>query len=133
MTIGESMRRVRTDRGFTQEALSIKSGIGQQNISKYECGGSFPTIINLIPIADALGVSLDELVGRTAPKSEVAKIFEEIEKQIDLTLSVIQKILNAKGGRSNGKTVLISKYDMLIESKKFIAELKKKYTEENAC
>lgn len=63
-------------------------------------------------------------------KSEVAKIFEEIEKQIDLTVSVIQKILNARGGRSNGNTVLLSKYDMIMESKKFIAELKKKYTED---
>lgn len=64
-------------------------------------------------------------------KAEVAReIFEEIEKQIDLTVSVIQKILNARGGRSNGNTVLLSKYDMLMESKKFIAELKKKYTEE---
>ena len=61
---------------------------------------------------------------------KASEIFEEIEKQIDVTLSIIQKILNAKGGRANGKTVLISKLDMLIESKKFIAELKKKYTEE---
>lgn len=64
-------------------------------------------------------------------KAEAAReIFEEIEKQIDLTVSVIQKILNARGGRSNGNTVLLSKYDMIMESKKFIAELKKKYTEE---
>ena len=64
------------------------------------------------------------------PKSEVAReIFEEIEKEIDLSLSVIEKILNLKGGRANGKTVLISKYDVFIEAKKYIAELKKKYTE----
>ena len=64
-------------------------------------------------------------------KSEVAReIFEEIEEQIDRGLSVITKILNAKGGRANGKTVLLSKYDVFIESKKYIAELKKKYTEE---
>ena len=64
-------------------------------------------------------------------KSDVAReIFEEIEKEIDLNMSVIQKILNAKGGRANGKTVLISKYDVFIEAKKHLAELKKKYTEE---
>jgi hypothetical protein len=57
------------------------------------------------------------------------EIFEEIEEQIDRGLSVITKILNAKGGRANGKTVLISKYDVFIEAKKYIAELKKKYTE----
>ena len=80
---------------------------------------SFITFVERQPTADVV------------PKSEVAReIFEEIEKQIDLTVSVIQKILNARGGRSNGKTVLLSKYDMIMESKKFIAELKKKYTEE---
>lgn len=63
-------------------------------------------------------------------KAEVAReIFEEIEKEIDLGMSVIQKILNAKGGRSNGKTVLISKYDVFIEAKKHLAKIKKKYTE----
>lgn len=60
-------------------------------------------------------------------KADVAKIFEEIEEQIDRGLAVITKILNAKGGRANGKTVLLSKYDVFIESKKYIAELKKKY------
>ena len=64
-------------------------------------------------------------------KAEVAReIFEEIEKEIDTGLSVIEKILNAKGGRANGKTVLISKYDVFIEAKKHLTKLKKKYTEE---
>ena len=62
--------------------------------------------------------------------SEVAReVFEEIEKQIDVTLSIIQKSLHAKGGRANGKTLLIGKNQMLLELKCFIAELKKKYTE----
>ncbi len=67
---------------------------------------------------------------RNAKAEVVREIFEEIEKEIDLALSVITKILNAKGGRANGKTVLLSKYDVFIELKKYIAELKKKYTEE---
>lgn len=58
------------------------------------------------------------------------EILEEIEKQIDRSLSVITKILNAKGDRANGKTVLISKYDVFIEAKKSLVELKKKYTEQ---
>lgn len=65
-------------------------------------------------------------------KTEVAReILAEIEKEIDTGLSVISKILNAKGGRANGKTVLLSKYDVFIEAKKHLAKLKKKYTEEN--
>ena len=64
-----------------------------------------------------------------ARQKVASEIFAEIEKEIDTGLSVIEKILNAKGDRANGKTVLISKYDVYVEAKKYIAELKKKYTE----
>ena len=75
--------------------------------------------------------ALDEMpTADVVLKSEVEKIFAEIEKEIDTGLSVIEKILNAKGGRANGKTVLISKYDVFIEAKKHLTKLKKKYTEE---
>jgi predicted nucleic acid-binding Zn-ribbon protein len=60
-------------------------------------------------------------------KDYASEIFVEIEKEIDRGLSVIEKILNTKGGRANGKTVLISKYDVYIEAKKHLAELRKKY------
>lgn len=64
MTIGESIRKARLDKGYSQTKLSIKSGISVSVISYWETGRVFPTLINLIPVADALGVTLDELVGR---------------------------------------------------------------------
>ena len=70
MTIGESMKKARLDKGYSQTKLSIKSGISVINISQWERNKVFPTIINLIPIADALGVTLDELVGRTVQSDE---------------------------------------------------------------
>lgn len=60
------------------------------------------------------------------------EIFAEIEKKIDLELSIIRKIIHAKGGRANGKTILLGKIQMLIDLKNFIAELKKKYTQGKA-
>ena len=68
MTIGEAMKKAREDKGWSQNRLSIKSGIHVQCISQWERDKVFPTIINLIPIADALDVTLDELVGRTVPR-----------------------------------------------------------------
>lgn len=71
---------------------------------------------------------VDNPTDDVAPRAEVASdIFAEIEKEIDRGLSVISKILNTKSGRANGKTVLLSKYDVFIEAKKHLAELKKKY------
>ena len=66
-----------------------------------------------------------------APKSEVAReIFEEIENGINLGLLVTRKMIDAKvGTRANGKTILLAKYEAFTKVKKFIAELKKKYTE----
>lgn len=68
MTIGEYIRKARRDRGFTQIQLSVLSGVSTQAITAWETGRMFPSIISLIPVADALGITLDELVGRTVAK-----------------------------------------------------------------
>ena len=64
MTIGESIRKAREDRGYSRQRLAIRSGVSYHAIQRWEQENSNPTVINLIPIADALGISLDELVGR---------------------------------------------------------------------
>jgi transcriptional regulator with XRE-family HTH domain len=51
-------------RGWKQLEAAEKIGIGQGIISAYRRGKSAPTMDNLIRIADALGVSVDELCGR---------------------------------------------------------------------
>lgn len=68
LTIGEAMRKARLDKHLSQNQLAIKAKTSVVNICQWERGKVFPTIINLIPIADALNISLDELVGRTVAK-----------------------------------------------------------------
>jgi transcriptional regulator with XRE-family HTH domain len=63
-TIGEAIKKARLEKGYSRERLSLKAHVSHQNIFQWETGRSFPNIINLIPIADALNISLDELVGR---------------------------------------------------------------------
>ena len=65
MTVGEYIRKARRDRGFTQIQLSVLSGVSTQAITAWETGRMSPSIISLIPVANALNISLDELVGRT--------------------------------------------------------------------
>lgn len=67
MTIGETIRKLRKDRKLTQDKLGKLCGIDQHAISAYEHNKNIPTIFNLISLADALHVSLDELVGRRFP------------------------------------------------------------------
>ncbi len=69
-----------------------------------------------------------------ALKQDYAReIFAEIEKAIDLNLIIIKEMLNVKGDRANGKTILLAKYELFTETKKFLAELKKKYIAEGMC
>jgi transcriptional regulator with XRE-family HTH domain len=66
MTIGQAMRKARKDKGYTLKKLEAKTGISRVSLSRYERGECFPGILSLLTIADVLGITLDELVGRTA-------------------------------------------------------------------
>ena len=65
LTIGESIKNARVAKGYTISDLARKAGITFQTLYKWETGKTYPNVFNLIPIADVLGVTLDELVGRT--------------------------------------------------------------------
>nr|WP_122011741.1 helix-turn-helix transcriptional regulator [Maliibacterium massiliense] len=62
----ETIRKCRKARGLTQVALSQMTQIPQSQISLYECGSRMPSLYSAWLLADALEVSLDELVGRGA-------------------------------------------------------------------
>lgn len=61
-TIGDNLKRLRLERGLTQEALAKAAGVKQNNVSKYELGRSRPNGTSLRKIATGLRVSLDELL-----------------------------------------------------------------------
>lgn len=54
--VGRNVRRVRIERGLTQEQFSERSGFTQQYISDLERGRRNPTIVSLYELASALGV-----------------------------------------------------------------------------
>lgn len=49
--------------GLTQLQIAERSGLHQSHISKYLTGKSVPTIHNIIKIADACNVSIEEVSG----------------------------------------------------------------------
>jgi transcriptional regulator with XRE-family HTH domain len=63
--VGRNVKRIRQDRGLTQEALAERSGFSQQYISGLEQGRRNPTIVSIYELATALGVSHMELVRPT--------------------------------------------------------------------
>ena len=60
--VGRNVKRIRQERGLTQEQLAELSGFSQQYISGLEQGQRNPTIVSLYEFATALGVSHMELV-----------------------------------------------------------------------
>lgn len=60
--VGLNIRRVRDEKGVTQEALSFEADLDRSYIGGVERGERNIAIINLKKIADALKVSLSELL-----------------------------------------------------------------------
>lgn len=65
--VGRNVRRIRLQKGLTQEAFAETSGFSQQYLSSLERGRRNPTIVTLFELASALGVSHVALV---APDGE---------------------------------------------------------------
>lgn len=70
LTIGEAIKKERIDKGLSRSELSFEARIPIQTIYQWETDRAYPSIINLILVADVLGVTLDELVGRTVKADE---------------------------------------------------------------
>ena len=57
-----NLKRIRLEKGLTQEQLADVSGFSQQYISGLEQGRRNPTVVTLYELAKSLGVSHVELV-----------------------------------------------------------------------
>ena len=79
--IGENLKRLRKEKGFTQEQLAERLNVSFQAVSKWECGDGYPDIVMLPSIAQIFGVSLDELVGmqKICSNKEAEKILAQVD------------------------------------------------------
>ncbi len=59
--IGPALKRLRSSRGLTQEALAVKFGRQVQTISRLEQPGSDMKVSTLLRLLNALGASLEDL------------------------------------------------------------------------
>ena len=63
MTISQRIFLVMKENGITQKELSEATGIGQSTISDWKRKGTNPSSEKIIPIAEALGVSVEFILG----------------------------------------------------------------------
>lgn len=65
MEMGKEIRRLRNNRGITQEALAAALNVTAQTVSKWECGNSIPDVQLLPEIAVYFGITIDQLFAMT--------------------------------------------------------------------
>lgn len=93
----KNLRKLRINKGISQQQLADVMGTTQQSVNKYENHNVEPDISALIKLADYFETSIDYLVGRTSPSGR------EIEEDIDPTKE---------------ETALIRNYRLLSKSEK---------------
>lgn len=90
MNIGNIVSQLRDKNNLSQSDLAEKSKVSRVMIGKYERGEAIPSIDAAKKIADALGVSLDFLVGeskslsfdkRTLQRIQELELLEESKKE----------------------------------------------------
>ena len=62
MTLGQKIQRLRKEKRLTQEQLAERLHISRQAVSRWELDEVLPDTQNLLPLKEALGVSLDILL-----------------------------------------------------------------------
>lgn len=80
--LGEKIKRLRKQRGLTQEQLAEMVDISPRNLSNIEVGVSFVKAETLEKIIDSLNVSTEELFANEHIKTNL-ELLAEIDKYIN--------------------------------------------------
>jgi len=115
--LGERIAALRQQRGLTQAALADQLGIGQQALATYENATRRVPSSMLLPLANLLGVSLEELLGveptkgKPGPAPKLRRQFEAISRlpksEQRFFSSMIDRFLK-DSANSNGQALTVS-------------------------
>lgn len=87
MEFKDTLRSIRKRVGMTQKTLASKIGVTPETIGNWERGSRQPSFEYLVSLADALGSSVDILLGRNtvqfSPKSDGAERLYQCYMQLD--------------------------------------------------
>lgn len=95
-TLGPFVARVRTRRGLTQRQLGERLYVSDKTVSKWERGLSLPSVPLLVPLADALGITISELMACEEASRDAPVERSEADRLISASLGLSGATL---GGR----------------------------------
>ena len=84
--VGAFIASLRKEKGMTQEALGERLGVTNKTVSRWENGNYMPDIGLLLPLAETLGTSVNELL--SGERLTEAAYRERAEKNL---VEVLQK------------------------------------------
>ena len=95
--LASNLRALREVRGLTQAGLGSRAGIAAASISHFETGQRTPSLESTIKLAEALGVSVDTLLGRASLEStaQIDPIFIRASRADAQTLDVVRRVTAA--------------------------------------
>ena len=91
-SMGEIIKRLRKERGMTQEQLAQLLNLSAQSISKWENNSSMPDVSQIVPLATVLKVKTDVLFGMESCNND-----EEVERIIRSARSFLKRPLTREG------------------------------------
>ena len=92
----ENLKKIRKDKGYTQEILAEKLNVVRQTVSKWEKGLSFPDVDMLSKIANVLETDVNILLDgqiTTTDQSEIVKQLAKINEQLTIKNRRYKKIM----------------------------------------
>ncbi len=127
LKLAENLRKLRLEKGLTQEQLSEKMGVSYQAVSRWETGSTYPDIEMLPALADLFDVSLEKLMGVTKPEREEAnqEYYDKLNRTIDHEerLKLLHEIHHEFPNDMTIVWNLCRETDDLEEQRKFTEEL----------
>ncbi len=90
---GQFIKEKRTEKNMTQKELAQRLNCTDKAISRWETGSGFPDVSFLIPLSEALGVSVNEII--IGEKIEKEQVVQKADETIVETLTASNKQRNA--------------------------------------
>lgn len=98
------LRRLRQERGLSRAALSVLTGVSRPSIWAWESGKTVPRRSNLATLADAFGISEQELVGGAAAASRADDADRSVTaKQVRVAVQSSKEQIAALAGVKSDK------------------------------
>lgn len=93
--IGAQIRRLRTRRNLTLNALASETGISVSMLSMLERGVATPSIGTLVAVTSALGTHMSELFGSTesSDRSPVRPLRDQVE--VETAVGVLRRMVHS--------------------------------------